>query len=507
MVSSNKDERVECVDLSETTDQAVTDPEIGNTSDDVPVVFPLPVLEPCVEKIPEVVKGNKVGERPYYSSARRWILFVFAFLTTSLVSGVIYGWPALRHELLQEGSTLTETQFGAIFTIGSFSTKACRLFLGLARDRAGTRSVAIFSFIFTALGALGIAFADASNSAKLSVSMFVLSFCAGTQLTVQPVASLFPGYSSTVVSSLSGAFQISGLVFLGLTSAPNMSRKQAFLIYALIAALMAVLSWFLLPHTASFDEVETCTAVMERSGHTVMEMSGHTTARESIGNTDKKVVEDDVIENGTGLEVETDHPPTLLQQVLCLEYLCLLAWFCISLVPLQYYIGSIGFQLERKGDINGKYTELFAIIYASAAVTAPAGGYISDCMGLGFTQGIASLMTASSYFILASDSISLKGQILGLALYSIGRMFIFSMFFSNVGKRMGFTNFGTLTGLGLLASAFCSLLQLPLITAASNGHARSINIASGAVFIGLVPYCVWLSLVERKSNRARSWLE
>ena len=34
---------------------------------------------------------------------RRWILFLFAFGCTSLVAGVVYGWPALRRQLQEDG--------------------------------------------------------------------------------------------------------------------------------------------------------------------------------------------------------------------------------------------------------------------------------------------------------------------------------------------------------------------------------------------------------------------
>jgi LAT3 family solute carrier family 43 protein 3 len=195
------------------------------------------------------------------------------------------------------------------------------------------------------------------------------------------------------------------------------------------------------------------------------------------------------------------------QQIVSLEYIGLLLWFSICLIPLQYYVGSIVFQLETKGDDDGMYTNLFTIIYSAVAVVAPLGGYMSDIVGLGLTQGLATVTTGASFFILASDAISLNGQVAGLVCYGVGRMFIFSMFFSNVERRFGYTNFGTLSGIGLLVSALASLLQYPIILAAKNGSAARVNNVSGIVFLCLTPYYAWLAYEERHQSRAQSLLK
>jgi hypothetical protein len=178
------------------------------------------------------------------------------------------------------------------------------------------------------------------------------------------------------------------------------------------------------------------------------------------------------------------------------EYVSLTVWFSTLLVPLQYYVGSIGFQLEEKGDDDGFYTNLFSITFAAAVVVAPVGGYMSDNLGLGITQGVATSLCAISLFILASN-LPLDAQIVGLVAYGVGRMFVFSMYFANVGKRFGYANFGTLTGVGLLTSAIVSLVQYPLIALAADGNSSTVNTACGSVLLGLLPYCVWLDRRER----------
>jgi hypothetical protein len=194
--------------------------------------------------------------------------------------------------------------------------------------------------------------------------------------------------------------------------------------------------------------------------------------------------------------VQEGKPQSALEQLGSAEYISLSVWFSILLVPLQYYVGSIGFQLEEKGDDNGFYTNLFSITYAAAAVVAPVGGYMSDNFGLGITQGVATVACAISFFFLASN-LSLDAQIVGLVAYGVGRMVVFSMYFTNVGKRFGYTNFGTLAGVGLLSSALVSLLQYPLIALSADGKGSTVNTVCGSVILGLLPYCVWLDRRER----------
>jgi MFS family permease len=205
-------------------------------------------------------------------------------------------------------------------------------------------------------------------------------------------------------------------------------------------------------------------------------------------------------EESPGNRNKEESLPTALQQLRSKEYLGLLVWFSICIVPLQYYVGTIGFQLEQMGD-DGFYTNLFSITYAAAAVVAPLVGYLADKFSLGIAHGIATTLTAASFFILASPA-SLDIQVIGLVCYGVGRMLTFGMYFSNVGKRFGYTNYGTLAGLGLITSAIISLLQYPLIAWAVDGHQVPVNVACAAMLLAVLPYCFWLSRQERRYNRA-----
>lgn len=484
----------------------------------------------------------------------------------------------------------------------------------------GTRLTAAMSLILTATGCFGIALSDANDVVALSVSMFAVGLGSGAQICVQPVAVLYPPrYQGTVLASLSGAFQVAGLVFLALTTISN-DRSKTFFPFALLLVLMAIAAVKLLPRRQFIRKLEKTKAtrnlvvdlpteedeggkedgnINNKDGSDRQESASAKEEEEEAacgaeehnppatsddepltekGSEDDdddveagivrgrhgideefeapwadepelpvattKNAEDDCIEHNKAFEVRTpcnpvitndkdndddddcwtDNPPvvaesaddsngkctddeakarrdderSLKELMRTPEYLLLVLWFSVQVVPLQYYVASVGFQLERRGDSDGKYTALFSILYTSAAALAPMLGKIADAAGLGTAQALATSLSAASLFVLASDSIPLDAHAAGMASYGAGRMMIFGAFFANVGKRFGYTHYGMLAGSGLIISAVISLMQYPLIAAAAGGSEREVNVWCGCVMLctGL-PYCFWLGRRER----------
>ena len=133
---------------------------------------------------------------------------------------------------------------------------------------------------------------------------------------------------------------------------------------------------------------------------------------------------------------------------------------------------------------------------------APVGGAVADTFGVGFGQCVATVFTAVSFVILLSPSLDFL-QTLGMALYSVGRLFVFALYFSNIGRRFGFTHYGALAGTGMLTSAVLSMLQYPLFTAAIDGYRDEVNAGCAAAVGACVPYTVWLSLRETREARSK----
>lgn len=435
-------------------------------------------------------------------------------------ASAVYGWPALRRDLIKEGG-LTEKQLGAVFTCGAWSVQGGRFAAGLIRDALGTKRTACGCLLCVLLGAVLVATVASDNFAGLALGMLFLGLGSGAQLCIQPVTGLFPENASAAMATLSGAFQISGLVFLvcsGIARA-GADRLGAYLAFAACVCVLLALSWVYLPYGFKFtidesrderrDESKGATprtvdrdeeAAVSDAAVVLKETSGEASdGKEGEGDDGK------VQTSMAAVAVAPRKPPPPLShltrrgQLLSDEYIALLAWFSVCVTPAQYYVLSIGWQLERKGDDAGDYTRAFVMIYAASAALAPIGGAVADKHGVGFAQGLATALTGSSFVVLLSDS--LPAQIAGMTLYSVGRLFVFALFFSNIGRRFGFAHYGTLVGFGMLTSAVLSMLQYPMFTLAIDESVDWVNASCAVAIAGCLPYTAWLSRRERGEKR------
>ena len=123
-------------------------------------------------------------------------------------------------------------------------------------------------------------------------------------------------------------------------------------------------------------------------------------------------------------------------------------------------------------------------------------GKIADLAGPETSQFIATLLVATSLFILSLNQLSLQIQLTGVICYAIGRVGTFGMYFTSIGKRFGYVHYGRLAGLGLLISATTSILQYPLIYIAAEWYYEiHVNVISGFVILLVgVPYCTWTKI-------------
>lgn len=383
---------------------------------------------------------------------------------------------------MREGG-LTEKQLGAVFTCGAWSVQGGRFLVGLARDAYGTRVTVCSCLVLVVLGSTLVATCASDDFPGMCFGMLFLGMGSGAQLCVQPVTGLFPERSSTAMATLSGAFQISGLVFLlcsGIGGA-GAGRLGAYLTHAALVAALVIVAARALPAGNSFrleedDEIDEKENIVDVGGS-----AGE--AAPAPG------------------EPRHFHKRSRRDLMMSDEYICLLVWFSVVVTPSQYYVLSIGYQLEQKGDADGEYTRAFTLMYGFSAIFAPLGGAVADRFGVGFAQLVATTLTAASLFALLSPSLPL--QIPGIAAYSVGRLFIFAMFFSNIGRRLGFTHYGALVGTGMLTSAVVSMLQYPLFTAGLEGRGAldAVNGGCAAAVAACVPYTAWLWRREMRERR------
>ena len=99
--------------------------------------------------------------------------YMMACIIVSLVSATVYGWPALRRDLIAEkvrrgGRGLNEKQLGAVFSYAAWCAQGNRFFVGLIRDAIGTRRTVCGTLVLVMLGSTLIALAAGPDTSPLS---------------------------------------------------------------------------------------------------------------------------------------------------------------------------------------------------------------------------------------------------------------------------------------------------------------------------------------------------
>lgn len=458
--------------------------------------------------------GEEEEADEYSSDNERSALYALSFLCAATASGMVYGWPVLRRSLMREpGFDLTETQLGVAYTAGSWSANAGRLASGLIRDAIGTRYTCVLCLGVVLAGALITATASLETSnAGITAGMFCLGIGTGVLLCVQPVCALFPQSASTAMASLSGAFQVSGVVFMALDwMAPN-DRQTAFSGYAVYVALLACVCMKLLPKTAKFR----LSGGQAQAGSAVAAKGTGSRRRCSGSGSDVAAPTNDTadsrlralsVERTEGVVNGTDKWDQLRSR----EYRMLLLWFCCVMPAMQFYVLGVGYQLELWGDTDGTYSRVFIWAQGGFALCSPLTGWLADWAGLGCAQGLATMLIALSFACLAlpradadadggAGGLPLEVQVVGIVCYAIGRGLTFGMYFSNIGRRFGYEHYGLLVGFGLLLAALTSLLQYPLLWWCVAGEDRGTNVVCCLSCVATLPYAYWLRRREQAES-------
>mmetsp|Transcript_22068 Transcript_22068/g.44251 ORF Transcript_22068/g.44251 Transcript_22068/m.44251 type:complete len:583 (-) Transcript_22068:214-1962(-) len=468
---------------------------------------------------------------------RKRILLVYSMIMVSIMGGLIYGFSLFKQNLVKEGSTLTEKEFGFVYGIASGGQLVSSFVFGLMRDQFGTQRIVLLSLSAVLAGSIGCAFCSSNSVWQLSISLLLLELGSGVQICMMPIAELFD-QPAVILALLTGSFNISVVVFLFLFSVFK-DRRGAFGAYGITTLLLAIVGYMILPLGPSYgQEEEDLEQEMDiRHSNKVEEVKMKNQKSASNPNLnysqqkksfpeDTQVEEDQVkVHNYTsrmsrkrrssllsdfqnldkeileeGLDSVVTSKLSALQQLTSVEYVAALVWFTMMLIPLQYYVYAIDLRLyEIEG--SDRYVWVFTLCFATVStIFGPLCGLIVDYIGIGFSQTLATGMASIPFFLLLLNKISF--QIVGIALYCIGRTFIFSLFYICIGATFGFDNFGVLVGVGAVTSSVFSFLQLLLIWIASKGHDKLIGMVCGAIYLVILPYCIFIGIRELSGRKA-----
>ena len=186
-----------------------------------------------------------------------------------------------------------------------------------------------------------------------------------------------------------------------------------------------------------------------------------------------------------------------------LDFIFLASWFTVILLPTNFFIISIGDQLEDMGDDDRSMTTGFALVWVLSTLASPLAGFSADVVGRGPTMTFAMACYGASFALLgvsgdrgggdgsgsgSGGGVSLEAQWLTFVVFNVGRLWVFSMYFVSIGRLFGFAHFGTLAGTGLFMSAMSTPLAVPMLRdGVDNGWGRS-NAACVVICVACVSF-------------------
>jgi len=357
-----------------------------------------------------------------------------------LFSGAIYGWPNLK-AILKETDTYKNDpdatiRLGLIWTVGSWIANGGRFFAGVFLDSYGPRLTAFGAMSLAATACFIYAFAD--NHGAFMFATLCLGATSASQLSVQSFSSLFLGYEGLYMCTLSWAFQASSFLMLlakVLIQNDIFSRQQCFSIFGSLALSLGLAALYLLPSNTFKSASQP-----KKSGEKVSE------------------------ERAIALKAAGEE--SVWAQAMTVEYCGLCAFFGAMMLPLQFYMMTVGDQSTERLDED--MTTQFQLTYVASSCFAFISGSLIDRFGFSPVLILTISFQIIAYVLLMTDVYFL--HIMSYSIYCMSRVTCFGLYFTSIGKKFGFTHFGKLVGFGIIFAACFSSLQFALLAWAEGSN-------------------------------------
>lgn len=422
-------------------------------------------------------------------------LVIFAALETLLMSGVIFGWPAIEAmmieqgqyaELCGEGNQVCPARNLKLTTIFISASSAFALVFwpsGYILDKYGPRVSNLIGCLLLLGGALLFAFSS-SVGFDAFLPGYIIMGAAGPSvfLSFLSLSNLFPDHKSTIISLFNVMLDASALDFVILQQInkglPSADLRMLFLFYSIIPFAGLGLAFCLLPRQ-SYPAPAGHEGYAE-GGAGVLNPFGPEIARKSF----KSQVKSKAFLFGT-------------------------LFTAFQLLRVNFYIGTVAAQLNFLSPDTGEiWTQVFTLVLPVGGVLSiPIVGWFMDRCSL--TVSMTALTVAATLFGITNTIPNLYVQAVTFVLMAFFRAFLFGGMSSYVALIFGFTNFGQLWGLIMFTSGILNFISI-VVEWATLHYLQSNFLIPNAVLAGtsalllLFPLWIWRvskAAVERRKGR------
>ena len=436
-----------------------------------------------------------------FGSRKAILLIALAALETLLMSGVIFGWPAVEAMMLQEGQyselcgavgnavcPARNLKFTSIFIAASSAFALVFWPSGYVLDRFGPRVSNVLGCALLLLGTLLFAFSDSKSSFDAFLPGYLIMGAAGPSvfLSFLSLSNLFPSRKATVISLFNVMLDASALIFVllqlvspALFNSPSLSSspiRVLFLAYAAVPVVSLLAAYWLLPRLSYPSP------------------PGHEGFAEGGG---------DQAANPFGPELARGR---FAQQVRSKAFVFALLFTAFQLLRVNFYIGTVSSQLAFLSPSSAEaWTTAFTLVLPIGGVLSiPIVGWFMDRCSL--TTAMTALSVAATAFGVFNAVPVLGVQAVTFVLMAFFRAFLFGGMSSYVAIVFGFANFGQLWGLIMFSSGILNFGSVAIEFATLHALGGNFFWPNTAMALGsalLIVFPIWIWKVSRDAAERR----
>src|SRR3989338_1246118 len=430
-----------------------------------------------------------------FGSRKAIFLIVLAAAETLLMSGVIFGWPAVQSVMIAQGQyselcgavgnalcPARSLKFTSIFIAASSAFALVFWPSGYVLDRFGPRVSNVLGCALLLLGTLLFAFSDSKGSFDAFLPGFVIMGAAGPNvfLSFLSLSNLFPDRKATVISLFNVMLDASALIFVLLQmiyqAAPSASLRALFLIFAAFPLLSLLAAYWLLPRVSYPSP------------------PGHEGFAEGGGGTNTNPFGPELARSRLGLQVRSK------------AFIFGALFTAFQLLRVNFYIGTVNSQLAHLSPESGDaWTLAFTFVLpAGGVLSIPIVGWFMDKCSL--TVAMMALSVAATAFGVFNAIPVLGVQAVTFVLMAFFRAFLFGGMSSYIVIVFGFDNFGQLWGLITSSSGLLNFASVAIEWATLHSLAGNFfwpNAGMAAVSAVLIAFPIWIRRVAKEAAEIR----
>jgi len=349
----------------------------------------------------------------------------------------------------------------SMFTVGQFLLSFVSLPVGWIVDHAPKPLYYSVTAIVEVAGLFVLGLSDSQSSFDYFVVGYGLMALGGnlTMLGAFPASFLLPEYQTGILAANSCLFDASSIaffVFYRLNIAFGWSRKDIFMVYAVVSILV-------------YTALGICWYVLEQKDWKHVVELESAAAAESTQDDSEDDMQDEVNSN---ISVDLQRQK-LLTQLKSREFALITCFTAAHMLRANLYIMTVDDLLRFMGDVTGLYANIFSFVLPCGVIFVPVIDYTVRRMGVLKTLHLTNLLGVIFGAFLCIPILGI--QIATFGFFACFRAYLYATANTFIAVYFGVETMGRVIGVTFTSAAIVSLTQYPIAIFAGHGYWLEVN--------------------------------